>query len=64
MLVVINGGRYHPSLGHLGQAYEKLEIRGGVPTKTEKYMPSSDISALEKKWEGELKEVSAKEYGR
>ena len=60
VLVIINGGSYYPSLGHLGRAYEKLEIRGRVPTKTEDYMPSSDISALEKKWEGELKEASAK----
>ena len=51
-------------LAILDERMKKLDIRGGVPKKTEDYMPSSDIYALEKKWEGELKEVSAKEYGR
>ena len=34
-----------------------MDIGGGVMNNMEDYMSYSDISALEKKWDGELKEV-------
>ena len=45
-------------LALLDERMKKLEIGGGIATNMEDYTPYSDIYVSEKKWEGELREVS------
>ena len=45
-------------LSILDERMKKLDIGGGFTTNMEDYTPYLDIAALDKKWEGELREVS------